>query len=190
MPPTALYWAYGSNLNLTQMRRRCPRATPLHRFTMTDCRLVFRGVADAAYEPGAECIGALYEITDECEHELDHWEGVNLFEPERGAYRKEYAALDDEWNGHKRVLYYIKNSTGIMPPTEAYANIIKNGYRDHGIPLKQLNDAIRLSWDDKAPSHDEQQRYARGGHQTLARVGERKRKSKGSDLFSNRREDF
>ena len=185
---TSLYFAYGSNTSITQMRRRCPRAKPLHRFTMTDCRLVFRGVADVAYEPGAETIGALYEITDECERALDQWEGFNAADPMAGAYRKEYADLDEEWNGHKRVLYYIKNSTGIMPPTAAYANIIKNGYRDHNIPLKQLNDAIRLSWDDKAPGFGERERHARGGYQELARVGERKRKPR-NNLFTCR-EDF
>ena len=41
-----LYFAYGSNLNLTQMANRCPQAKQLGSAYLPNWRLVFRGVAD------------------------------------------------------------------------------------------------------------------------------------------------
>ena len=41
-----LYGAYGSNLNLKQMRRRCPNSYPLYSFYLDNFELAFKGVAD------------------------------------------------------------------------------------------------------------------------------------------------
>ena len=38
-----IYLAYGSNLNLAQMRYRCPAARALATTTVEDWKLVFRG---------------------------------------------------------------------------------------------------------------------------------------------------
>lgn len=160
-----IYFAYGSNLNLQQMRWRCPAAEPLGRFYMHDARLVFRGVADCVYEPGARCPGGLWRITPACERALDSYEGVG-----RGLYRKEFVDLTGETGGETKVLYYAMNSTGIMPPSERYLAAIRDGYRDFKLPLKLLDEAVKAAWDDKAPSFRERQRYRRAGRPLLARV--------------------
>ena len=41
-----LYGAYGSNLNLKQMQRRCPNSYPLNYFYLDKFALAFKGVAD------------------------------------------------------------------------------------------------------------------------------------------------
>ena len=47
-----LYGAYGSNLNLSQMKVRCPNAEPFIRCYINNWRLVFKGVADIEKAPG------------------------------------------------------------------------------------------------------------------------------------------
>ena len=157
-----LYFAYGSNLNKANMRRRCPRALPVGRFMLDDARLVFRGVADCIYEPGATCPGALWRITEECEHALDCYEGWPRL------YRKEYVPVT-KFGGETTIMLYVMNSTGIMPPSQGYLDTIRQGYRDFGMKQAPLDAAVKASWDDKAPSHVERQRHRRKGRPVLAR---------------------
>lgn len=173
----SLYFAYGSNLNIAQMRVRCPLATPIGKFKVNDLRLVFRGVADVVDEPGAFCWGGLWRITEQCEVALDRYEGFRAEDPAAGMYRKEYFPLREPWEGHEQVLFYQMNSTGIYPPSEGYLNCIMQGYRNFRLPLSYLRDAVRASWDDKAPSHVERQRYRRNGRPRLATEVPRLRKA-------------
>jgi hypothetical protein len=159
-----LYFAYGSNLNREAMALRCPAAKPLGPLTLRDSRLVFRGVADCIYEEGSECPGAVWKLTPACEASLDRYEGVS-----GGFYRKEYVTITGV-EGEDQMLLYVMNSTGIFPPSEGYYQTIRQGYRDFGLPLKQLRDAVKAAWDDKAPSHRERQRHRRNGRPALAAI--------------------
>jgi hypothetical protein len=159
-------FAYGSNLNLAQMARRCPAAVPLGRWRLADWRLVFRGVADCIPEPGAVCYGGVWRITPRCEHALDAYEGIGS-----GMYAKTYIPIKRTPQGETELLIYTMNSTGIMPPSESYYDVIKRGYRDFRMPRaahKLLREALEESWDDKAPTFRERQRYRRNGRPTLA----------------------
>ena len=159
-----IYFAYGSNLSIDRMRTRCPRAKPLGKFWLRSSRLVFRSVADCIYEPGARTPGALYRLTPDCEYDLDMREGIHS-----GAYRKEVIRLTG-FPGEDRLMLYVMNSTGIMPPTERYLQVMRRGYRDFKLPLRYLDKAVRDSWDAKAPSHLERRRYQRDGRLPLSRV--------------------
>jgi gamma-glutamylcyclotransferase (GGCT)/AIG2-like uncharacterized protein YtfP len=162
----ALMFAYGSNLNVEQMAKRCPDAEPLGRMRLANWRLVFRGVADVIQEPGAICYGGVWRITPTCEVALDIYEGIGS-----GLYRKEYIQIKRTPMGETEMLIYVMNSTGIMPPSDYYLRVIKQGYRDHRMPKaahKGLNEAVRDSWDDKSPTYVERQRHRRKGRPTLA----------------------
>jgi Gamma-glutamyl cyclotransferase, AIG2-like len=155
-----LYFAFGSNLCLDNMRRRCPRAMPVGKLILHDARLVFRSVADCIYEPGAECPGALYRLSPDCEPRLDRFEGANS-----GSYRKEYFDYQDE-----QVLHYVMNSNGIFPPSKVYFDMIRQGYRDFKLPMAPLYEAVRHAWQEKAPSHYERLRYRRLGRPVLIKI--------------------
>jgi hypothetical protein len=162
----ALMFAYGSNLNIGQMAKRCPDAEPLGRMRLANWRLVFRGVADVIQEPGAVCYGGVWRITPRCEYALDLYEGIKS-----RMYRKEYIQIKPGKHGETRMMVYVMNSTGIMPPSDYYLGVIEEGYRDHRMPkdaYKRLEEALRGSWDDKNPSHIERQRRRRNGRPTLA----------------------
>jgi gamma-glutamylcyclotransferase (GGCT)/AIG2-like uncharacterized protein YtfP len=154
MPTTAdkkeggvLYFAYGSNLNIEQMKSRCPAAQPLRRFKVTDARLVFRGFADCAYEPGAVCHGGVWRITPQCEAALDIYEEVTS-----GMYRKELVELPAPIEGEAQLMLYIMNSTGIMPPSLSYLEVIRQGYRDFKLPVAALDHAVRTSRNASSPA--------------------------------------
>lgn len=158
-----LYFAYGSNLNLRQMERRCPDAVPLYGLILGDTRLVFRMVADVLDEPGAKCPGGIWRITPECEDALDHYEGYDPRYPERGMYRKRIIEVTGLPNGESEVMFYQMNSTGICPPSQGYFEGIRQGYKDFGLMTGPLMDALEHSYLDKRPTHVERQRLRRTG---------------------------
>lgn len=159
-----IYFAYGSNLNIAQMWRRCPGATPLGKFHLLDAKLMFRGVADCVYAEGEKCPGGLWKITPDDLRALDRYEGRN---PDNsGMYRREWVSIEGI-PGETRVLYYAMNSEGIWPPSEDYLRTIKQGYRDFDLPLGPLRAAVKASWDNRAPSHVERKRYSRNGRPRL-----------------------
>ena len=74
------YFAYGSNMNHEHMKMRCPKSKYLGPFELPGYKLVFRSVADVQQSKGDSVLGALFEITDECERSLDRYEGYpNLY---------------------------------------------------------------------------------------------------------------
>ena len=54
-----LYGAYGSNLNLKQMQRRCPNSNPLYSIYLENFILAFKGVADIEKQKGYLFYGSL-----------------------------------------------------------------------------------------------------------------------------------
>lgn len=78
------YLAYGSNLNLEQMAKRCPTAKPVGIGLLEDYRLIFRYYLTIENQKGGFVPFVLWEIDEESERMLDYYEGFPRF------YRKEY----------------------------------------------------------------------------------------------------
>lgn len=157
------YWAYGSNLCRASMRRRCPGARFVGRLDVQDARLVFRGVADVVVDKGSFVPGGLWSITPEDERELDHYEGVaSRF------YLKRYLRMNVGDRVRKILFYQMRMSTGVMPPSQAYLDVIARGYGDFGLPLEVLDAAVVASWGDKEVTPVLRARHDRKGRPTLA----------------------
>ena len=78
------YIAYGSNLNIRQMRIRCPHARVIGTAVINDYELLFKGSRTGAYltiEPkeGGEVPVAVWEVTESDETALDRYEGYPVF---------------------------------------------------------------------------------------------------------------
>ena len=78
-----IYLAYGSNINLEQMARRCPTAKVLESKMLQGHELEFRGVATIVPKKGAEVPVLIWEIGERDEIALDRYEGFPSL------YRKE-----------------------------------------------------------------------------------------------------
>ena len=143
---SSLYVAYGSNLSKRQMRQRCPTSRPLGKFLLKDARLVFRGVADLEFAPGEQAPCGLWSINDDDEKALDMYEGIAS-----GVYFKT-REIKLEYAGKRRSsVIYLMNSEAIYPPSRAYADTIRKGYRDFDLDESYLNAAIRRAYEGKAP---------------------------------------
>ena len=70
-----LYIAYGSNLNLPQMERRCPTAKVVGTSEIKNYELLFRGVATVEPKEGASVPILLWKIETLDEAALDRYEG-------------------------------------------------------------------------------------------------------------------
>jgi gamma-glutamylcyclotransferase (GGCT)/AIG2-like uncharacterized protein YtfP len=125
-----LYFAYGANLNLEGMRFRCPGARPVSTFLLHDWQLAFSGVATIQPRPGAQVPGALWEITQECEDNLDVFEGFPYL------YSKIHLS-----QSNREFMAYVMNDDPPAPPSRSYFNTILEGYRDWDLPASELHRA-------------------------------------------------
>lgn len=140
--PDRLYIAYGANLDKQAMAFRCPDAKPVGARKLNNAKLVFRGVADIAYEPGSKVPVAIWKISAADERNLDSFEGVGM-----GMYRKKWISIGDG----KEALIYLMNDDGVHPPSRYYAETIRRGYVDFGLDQSYLDQAIAESF-NKEPT--------------------------------------
>lgn len=78
------YIAYGSNLNIRQMKYRCPDARIIGTAVLRDYELLFKGSKTGAYltiEPkeGGVVPVAVWEVSESDESALDRYEGFPVF---------------------------------------------------------------------------------------------------------------
>ncbi|PUU78864.1 hypothetical protein B9Z19DRAFT_34641 [Tuber borchii] len=154
------HFAYGSNLWLTQMHRRCPGHTligpallPRHRWHINT-----RGYANLVPttttndDQDHDAYGVVYTITKSDEEQLDLSEGVPYWyqrvkHPVKLLPRSSYSSREGE--GEERiledVLVYIDTiRTTDGAPKEEYISRINNGFKDAvGIPKEWVERYVR-----------------------------------------------
>ena len=130
-----LYFAYGSNLNHFQMKRRFKDSTFLNKINLNNFKLTFtRKYRAADIEPKKNSIvpGGLFEISKSDEKKLDVYEDFpNLY--------KKYYFL---YYGKKVMTYTMTHKTSFRFPTERYLNVVKRGYKDCKLDQKYLLKAL------------------------------------------------
>ena len=130
-----LYFAYGSNLNHFQMKRRCKDSVFIKKINLRNFRLTFRSKYRAAdIEPKKNSIvpGGLFEISRSDEKKLD------IYEDFPNLYKKYYF----NYYGKKVMTYTMVKKSVFTFPTERYLNIVKKGYIDCKLDKKYLNKAL------------------------------------------------
>ena len=131
-----LYFAYGSNLNHFQMKRRCKDSFFLKKINLKDFKLTFRSKYRAAdIEPKKNSVvpGGLFEISKSDEKKLD------IYEDFPSLYKKFYFY----YYGKKVMTYTMVKKTKFRFPTERYLNTVKEGYKDCKLEKKYLLSALR-----------------------------------------------
>ena len=143
------YIAYGSNLNIRQMRFRCPGAKPIGISAIPDYELLFKGSKTGAYltiEPkdGGLVPVAVWEVTADDEKHLDIYEGYPNF-----YYKKEVRLPIRLANGKtKKVtafVYIMHEEREIAIPSMTYIRTCEEGYRNFGFDTKFLDAAYEIS---------------------------------------------
>ena len=140
------YIAYGSNLNVRQMRMRCPSARILGTSVLKDYELLFKGSKTGSYLTVEKQLGstvpvAVWEVTAEDEKALDRYEGFPTF-----YYKKELTlpitGIRTGKIRQRRVFVYIMHEDRpIGLPSTAYMRTCLQGYEDFGFDQTVLMDA-------------------------------------------------
>lgn len=144
------YIAYGSNLNIRQMRMRCPQARIVGTAEIPDHELLFKGSRTGAYltiEPkeGSSVPVAVWETTESDEDALDRYEGFPTF------YYKAEMELPIVGIRSKRVMlrkvyvYIMHEDRQPGVPSWHYVQTCLEGYRafgfDEEVLLKAYDDS-------------------------------------------------
>tara|TARA_Y100000590_G_scaffold468284_1_gene650504 strand:- start:1938 stop:2345 length:408 start_codon:yes stop_codon:yes gene_type:complete len=132
-----LYFAYGSNLNHFQMKKRCKDSVFLKKYELKGYRLNFRSkyrAADIEKKRNSIVPGALFEISKSDEKKLDVYEDFPVL------YKKIYF----KYYSKKVMTYFMCQKTKFRYPTDKYLNVIKRGYKDCKLDKKYLIKALRI----------------------------------------------
>ncbi|MGV0654776.1 poly-gamma-glutamate hydrolase family protein [Mycolicibacterium thermoresistibile] len=147
------YFAYGSNLCVQQMARRCPGACDPRPAVLPDHDWLInqRGVATVEPSTGARVHGVLWHVTDTDLATLDSAEGVPV------RYRRDRLTVQ-LGDGAAEAWVYIDHRVEPGPPRPGYLERIIDGALHHGLPQRWIGFLQR--WDpDRYPHHLPSARY-------------------------------
>lgn len=140
------YIAYGSNLNIRQMRMRCPSARIIGTAVLENYELLFKGSKTGAYltvekKDGKSVPVGVWEVSPEDEKALDRYEGYPNF-----YYKKELTlpitGIKTGKVRNRRVFVYIMHEErAIGVPSIFYMQTCMEGYDNFGFDRALLVDA-------------------------------------------------
>ena len=144
------YLAYGSNLNVRQMKFRCPTARVVGTAVIEDYELLFKGSKSGSYltiEPkeGSQVPVAVWEVLEQDELNLDRYEGFPTF-----YYKAEMqVAMKGIRTGKERVrdafVYIMHEDRPHGIPSWHYVETCASGYKTFGFDENLLLEAIGKS---------------------------------------------
>jgi gamma-glutamylcyclotransferase (GGCT)/AIG2-like uncharacterized protein YtfP len=138
-----LYFAYGSNLDLTQMVDRCPGASLLQEARTYGRTLAFAGHSASRGGAVATLLGDLKGVTHGVLYGLDrrHFAELDLCEGHPWLYRRQTITVVDAYGARRQAQTYILDRPLGLPSVE-YVQVIARGYSAHGLPHAALKAAI------------------------------------------------
>lgn len=144
------YIAYGSNLNVPQMRMRCPSARVVGTAELHGWRLLFKGSKTGSYltieeHDGGTVPVVIWEVTEDAEAVLDRYEGFPSFYYKRDL-RVEYKGIR---TGRRRTVdafvYIMREDRPYGIPGDYYVRVCRQGYDTFGFDQEKLTEALRIS---------------------------------------------
>lgn len=138
MSKKQLYIAYGSNINLEQMKFRCPHSKVVGTSEIKGYELEFRGVATIVPKENVSVPVLIWELDDRNLPTLNKYEGYPNF------YRQEKMSFEMDGKTYKSMAYLMNRGT-ISPPSPQYYNTILQGYQENGLDESYLETALENS---------------------------------------------
>ncbi|KAF9469330.1 Butirosin biosynthesis, BtrG-like protein [Collybia nuda] len=151
--PKSLYFGFGSNLWLDQMKRRCPGSTFIGSASLKDWKWIInnRGYANVIPSKGHTVYGLMYELTPDDERLLDGFEGVP------NSYIKRILPVDfvaEDENGKSETIsrvvdalvYVDEKRVTESKPVKEYIHRMNMGITDgikKGIPKEYFDQNLR-----------------------------------------------
>lgn len=136
-----LYVAYGSNLNIRQMKHRCPTAKLYGTGVIDNYELQFKGHSDSAFatiapKEGASVPVAVWEIQARDEISLDRYEGYPSH------YFKQNVPVQLDGEEVNAMVYIMNLKMGFGLPSPYYYQTVFDGYNDCGLDTDVLDKAL------------------------------------------------
>ncbi len=135
------YIAYGSNLNIKDMEKRCPNATIVGSSEIKDYQLLFKGSKTGAYATIEKKEGSIvpigvWKIDKQDEEALDEYEGYPTL------YQKYYMSVKVGQECYQGLVYIMPSENEFGMPSKEYLEVVKTGYRDFKLDNEILNQAV------------------------------------------------
>ena len=144
------YIAYGSNLNIRQMRMRCPSARIIGTSEIPDYELLFKGSKTGSYLTIEECEKGtvpvvIWEVTASDEAALDRYEGFPNFYYKKDI-RLQYRGIRTGKIRQRNTFVYIMHEDRVLGvPSNFYMQTCLSGYKSFGFDPKFLHEAYDRS---------------------------------------------
>jgi gamma-glutamylcyclotransferase (GGCT)/AIG2-like uncharacterized protein YtfP len=136
------YFAYGMNTNQEEMNFRCRDSIYVGRAYVKNARLTFRRVADYENSEGYKLHGGLWLISEADLGQLDILEGYPSLYTRHPIKCRLYSYNHPQFkcfnNSEHWAIIYQMNSEDYREPSETYYDLVKQGYKEHRLPLGQL----------------------------------------------------
>ena len=140
------YVAYGSNLNMAQMRDRCPESEFVGTGVVENYELQFKGSLHGAHatiapKEGSSVPVGVWKIQKRDESRLDLYEGYN----QKGYcyYNKEQIPVKmDDGSTLTGMVYIMDPRMDFGNPSKSYYDIVRQGYADCGLDTAVLDQAV------------------------------------------------
>jgi cation transport regulator ChaC len=164
-PSSVLIFAYGSNMDLAQMRERCPNSS-LAAFVAEarDWKLCFPrestkrkgGVGSIEREEGSSVWGVVFSVSERDLRRLDRHEGVFI-----GSYTRGGLEVHDRGGQAVQTQTYFaaRERKQDFVPHEDYIDLYLKGARHFGLPAQYIESLERLK--NQAKPIDRHEGYAR-----------------------------
>ena len=139
-----LYFAYGSNMDHSQMRNRCPESKYLGRAHLKDYRFVYDGYSSTRKGPVANVVpmangtvwGGLFEISKSDRDELDRYEGYPT------VYQRKVVTVVDQNGKEREAIVYLRDALKTGVPSKEYRDVILQGAKDCDLPAGYIERSI------------------------------------------------
>jgi hypothetical protein len=149
-----IYFAYGSNLNLSQMKARCPGAKKIGIGRLHGYEICFprksssrqgKGVASICEKPGTFVEGVLFQLTNSDWNRLDEYEGV----PD--SYARKLVTIS--MIGGKKIVgeTYLANTMegGPFKPSKVYIDLIIQGAQENGLSVDYIEKLKKVEYEEE-----------------------------------------
>ena len=138
------HFAYGSNLKLEQMKKRCPESRKVGSSVLYGYKLLFRkhdncsdGRLTIEKEKDKTIPIGIFEMPENNKISLDSREGVH-----NNCYKVEWLECDFNGSTIKGFAYIMENPKKAKP-TQEYIDKAKRGYKDFGFDECYLEEALK-----------------------------------------------
>lgn len=145
MAKKRLYVAYGSNLNIEQMKHRCPTAKLVGTGTLADHELQFKGMPGSSFATIAPSKGgivpvAVWQLRPLDERNLDRYEGYPSH-----YFKQDLPVKMNDGTEVTAMVYIMDLKQDFGAPSQSYYDTVFDGYMDCDLDVDVLNEAVRKS---------------------------------------------